>query len=865
MTILNSRLYMFGGAGSKAPMLGDFFQYEFESKTWTDLTFGTSGSRPVALKLHGMVACAGMIWVLGGITVGEDESDSIPPRFWMYDPTLNAWSDLSDLEGVPQTQGFGFTCSREQHLFAFGGVFQERINGFWRFDIPAMTWTDMAQLAHGTPPGPREGVGLQALGSKLYTFGGNNQYVDWEAFAWVVERYDDMFEFNLENNTWTEITNEVQNRPERRFRFAMTASISPEKLYVLGGFNVKRLRDVQEFDPATMTWTDLADSLGTFLLPAGATPMGIGVEAPSVAVLGSSLLLFGGGGSDGYNNEFYRLDVAQKMWHHIGSSVHGAVPAAREYFGMATVGPVTYIFGGVAMAGGAEQYLNDVVAFDDIESVWSSLSPSGTPPVARAYCRMVGAASERKLWVFGGQSASTGDVLLNDLFVLDVTSNVWSNLSASATGTAPSPRANFAMGYISGSIFVFSGSIAPIEGFHKSGAPAPGPADLFEYNVSANAWSEITQLTSGPAPSTRWGMGSVVVDERLYICGGYGVGGYDSATMDVFAFEPANHSWTMLGQWGRDSDSAPIPRRDIGLAGRDGRLFTFGGWRWDSVLTSDVFEFDLASRTWTELTKAIAGTLPASRSGAGLAFARGSGSDSDRLLLFGGARGVTGRVPANDLHIVPLPRRLSWPSAMVAFAHVFDWDVFTDKAGQLRTHIQLCTGVYPCALTIKQSSMTVLEHGRVSCSASDGCQRIAIFASSFACARSLLAPHALVQADGAHVLLQASSFARCHALADGAVLQAFAGASVSIASSSFESLHSAGSGGAVSLVGARAAVEGSTFTNCSSELKGGALWAADFPRYPQAAQSAAVVVAGCTFERCRSNGWGGGRQRQREG
>eukprot|EP00961_Rhodomonas_salina_P235814 3187118-Rhodomonas_salina.4 len=60
-----------------------------------------------------------------------------------------------------------------------------------------------------------------------------------------------------------------------------------------------------------MTWTDLADSLGTFLLPAGATPMGIGVEAPSVAVLGSSLLLFGGGGSDGYNNEFYRLDVAQ--------------------------------------------------------------------------------------------------------------------------------------------------------------------------------------------------------------------------------------------------------------------------------------------------------------------------------------------------------------------------------------------------------------------------------------------------------------------------------------------------------------------------------------------------------------------------
>eukprot|EP00961_Rhodomonas_salina_P146770 1975999-Rhodomonas_salina.1 len=39
-----------------APMLGDFYEYEFETKTWTDLTDGTFGSRPPALKLHGMVA-----------------------------------------------------------------------------------------------------------------------------------------------------------------------------------------------------------------------------------------------------------------------------------------------------------------------------------------------------------------------------------------------------------------------------------------------------------------------------------------------------------------------------------------------------------------------------------------------------------------------------------------------------------------------------------------------------------------------------------------------------------------------------------------------------------------------------------------
>lgn len=53
-------------------------------------------------------------------------------------------------------------------------------------------------------------------GSKLYVFGG--WYMSWDgASTWEFLRYDDMFEFNLDNYTWSDISNTLQNRPASRF------------------------------------------------------------------------------------------------------------------------------------------------------------------------------------------------------------------------------------------------------------------------------------------------------------------------------------------------------------------------------------------------------------------------------------------------------------------------------------------------------------------------------------------------------------------------------------------------------------------------------------------------------------------------
>ncbi len=54
-------------------------------------------------------------------------------------------------------------------------------------------------------------------GSKLYLFGGAT--FDDEIQDWV--RYDDMFEFDLENYTWSEISDVVQSRPAPRFEASL--------------------------------------------------------------------------------------------------------------------------------------------------------------------------------------------------------------------------------------------------------------------------------------------------------------------------------------------------------------------------------------------------------------------------------------------------------------------------------------------------------------------------------------------------------------------------------------------------------------------------------------------------------------------
>ena len=125
---------------------------------------------------------------------------------------------------------------------------------------------------------------------------------------------------------------------------------------------------------------------------------------------------------------------------------------------------------------------NDVYRFDPSKSSWTELSHGqvlGSSPLPRYSPGF--AASEGKLFVFGGQSL-TGDWfivmlldipafcclkylepyfewtdVLGDFYCLDLSANIWTNLTLSAQGIPPSSRAGHGFAASDGKLFVFGG------------------------------------------------------------------------------------------------------------------------------------------------------------------------------------------------------------------------------------------------------------------------------------------------------------------------------------------------------------------------------------------------------------------------
>lgn len=126
------------------------------------------------------------------------------------------------------------------------------------------------------------------------------------------------------------------------------------------------------------------------------------------------LYVFGGRGADRRrNNDFHMLDVATMTWKAVGAA---NPPSPRDRASCCVIGRQAVVFGGK----GPKARLNDVHFFDLNAGTWSQATVSGTVPSPREGAAI--AALDNKLYVFGGRNT----FCLNDLFVLDVETLVWS-------------------------------------------------------------------------------------------------------------------------------------------------------------------------------------------------------------------------------------------------------------------------------------------------------------------------------------------------------------------------------------------------------------------------------------------------------
>jgi hypothetical protein len=245
---------------------------------------------------------------------------------------------------------------------------------------------------------------------------------------------------------------------------------------------------------------------------------------------------------------------------------------------------------------------------------WEQIAPSsGLHPPGRTQAGSIYDPIGQRFIVFGGKSSGGNR---NDVWAYDLRQNRWTELS-SAAGAAPAPRftPNAVYDPAGYQMIVWSGQSGG--GFHN---------DVWAFDLASHQWSEFTP--SEPRPNIRYGAASVFdpLERDLVTFAGFTDQGRFEDTWR-FGVEP--EAWREI-----ETGAANPHKRCLHSASYDPsrhRMMIYGGQR--SGPLGDLWAFDLASDSWSELT-------PASRPPGRYFTAQAYAAQSDALLIFGGNLGA---------------------------------------------------------------------------------------------------------------------------------------------------------------------------------------------------------------------------------
>lgn len=285
-------------------------------------------------------------------------------------------------------------------------------------------------------------------------------------------------------NDWDKL--DPAGEPQPRARHAMVYDPATQKVILFGGFNVSNtaLSDVQTYDSATNTWTELS--------PSGPAPEARGGHAMVYDTYGQQVILFGGQTSQAGFNDTWVYDPVVESWTQLNPA--GELPPARAEHAMA-FDPHTrkvVVFGGYA---GGSTSLDDTWVYDLATNSWTEMSFDHTQPLPSARSRhaMVYDPANDRAVLFGGFEQD--GTIRDDIWTYDVTANIWKRYYA--RGHEIYERGDMAMVYHPGcsSIVMFGGQNGRQSG---TGSVWNYPNALFAYDVTSNSWAKVISADRTP-------------------------------------------------------------------------------------------------------------------------------------------------------------------------------------------------------------------------------------------------------------------------------------------------------------------------------------------------------------------------------
>ncbi|KAI8887819.1 galactose oxidase [Backusella circina FSU 941] len=212
-------------------------------------------------------------------------------------------------------------------------------------------------------------------------------------------------------------------------------------------------------------------------------------------------MLFGGKPllDEPYDGHLYLYNTNQKKWKRI--KTQGYKPMERSGHSITSTSDTAYIWGGKQN----NNYFDDLFTFN-INTVnkapkWELVHYRNRPPKARS--GHVSVIFEQTLYIFGG---TDGEVVFNDLWGLNLTSLVWTQIDAQ--GFVPSARERCGCALVDDVFYILGGK-------DKEGGCLN---DIYSYRIKARRWYKFQGLGSGPNP--KHSLTITRVKETLYVVGG---------------------------------------------------------------------------------------------------------------------------------------------------------------------------------------------------------------------------------------------------------------------------------------------------------------------------------------------------------
>ena len=175
--------------------------------------------------------------------------------------------------------------------------------------------------------------------------------------------------------------------------------------------------------------------------------------------------------------------------------------------------------------------------------------------------------------------------------------------------------------------------------------------------------------------------------------------------------------------------------------------------------------------------------------------------------------------------------------------------------------LKLCTRFFPCSMQIKGDSDGVIqrkENGYISCLSSDGCETLRLERIKFVC-ESTKHHNSAIRIQGSYLVISNSSFSGCISGDDGGVIQSFDKSTVLIETSNFSDSYSSGFGGAIAAYGGSVHVFDSIFSDTYASRGGGAIWSSAYQSCYGFRQdhNTTLEIESSTFTNCTTQGKGG--------